>query len=299
MIIETEEIVLHDENEDYALTCIGGIWINFKESIPAPQATILTEAFNLIYLSDPDTFVGNMINEILIDENQDTAAQKLAIVSLFTNTLIDILKKLGCTINTDNITLNSLEELCNMVSFFYDLQEYEDVIGLVNLLESQDIPPTERFLGAMALYLGENFQIYPYEAILEDVSEVTVVTLKNGLKGEDLDSEIAPGIIRRVRANVAIMEDTLAYTHLRDHGGVGNSVEALMNFFKHDLDKLLQNDSTADQIKYAKEVTALYLVSELNSDRIKDELYNFLVPLITDHLASIGLDKIINQLDLS
>ena len=299
MLIETEEVVLMNENEDYAETLIGGIWINFKESIPAPQATILTRAFNLIYLCDQDTVLPNMINEVLIDETFDTPTQKLNLFALFINVLADYLDKMGVEVNRDNLDLNVLEELCNIVSFFYDMQGYEDVIGLVSLLESQDIPPIERFLSAMNSYLGENVSMDPYENLIVDVSEVTIFTIRDGLKGNDPGMEIPPSIIKRIRANYELLQDTVAYKHLNHQGGVGSSVETLMSFFKKEIESLLASGATADQVKYAKEVFAIYLISELNSDRIVDAAYTYLNPIITDHFAVIGMDNIMNKLDLS
>jgi len=115
----------------------------------------------------------------------------------------------------------------------------------------------------------------------------------------DVDEGIPANIIKRVRANRALIDGTLAYEHVINNGTVGSPVETYLGFFKTDLVKLLDYPSMDNQILYGKEVMGLYLISELNNDTLREELLDLVNEITTDHLALLAIEKLIGQLDLT
>ena len=300
MFIETDEVVMMEAEEDLAAKLIGGIWVDFKASIPAPQAKILTDGFNLILLNVPESLLQSVITEIIVDETFDTPIKKKQIYELITNNIIDVLTRLGFTINLDEVTHERVEELIHVGNFFHEMDHYEDVIGLGDILDSVDIPPVDRFLLIFQKYVGDSVPLVNYELLLQDVSEVTLKAIRDNLLSGDVEDGIPANIIKRVRANKALIENTLAYHHVINNGRVGSPVDTLMNFFKPDLAKLLDYPSTDNQVAYGKEVMGLYLISELNNEPLRDQLLAFINnDVITDHLALLAVEKMIGLLDLN
>jgi hypothetical protein len=299
MFIETDEVVMMEAEEDLAAKLIGGIWVDFKASIPAPQAKILTDGFNLILLNIPESLLQSVITEILVDETFDTPIKKKQIYELITNNIIDVLTRLGFIINLDEVTHERVEELIHVGNFFHEMDHYEDVIGLGDILDSVDIPPVDRFLLIFQKYMGDNVSLVNYELLLQDVSEVTLKAVRDNLLTGDAEDGIPANIIKRVRANKALIENTLAYTHVIHNGRVGSPVDTLMNFFKPDLAKLLDYPSMDNQVQYGKEVMGLYLISELNNDTLSEQLTVFINDVITDHLALLAVEKMMGLLDLN
>lgn len=299
MLTETDEVVMMEAEEDFAATLIGGIWVDFKASIPDPQAKILTDGFNLILLNVPESLLQNVITELLVDEEFDTAIKKKQIYELITNNIIDVLSRLGFIINLDEVTHERLEELIHVGNFFHEMDQYEDVIGLGNILDSVDIPPVDRFLLIFQKYMGDDVSLVNYELLLQDVSEVTLKAVRDNLLTGDVEDGIPMNIIKRVRANRGLIEETLAYEHVINNGRVGSPVETLLNFFKVDLVKLLDYPSMDNQIQYGKEVMALYLISELNNETLREQLLVLINEITTDHLALLAIEKMIGLLDLT
>jgi len=298
MNIETDEVVVMGADEDLAATLIGGIWVDFKASIPDPQAKILTDGFNLILLNIPESLLQNVITELLVDETFDTPIKKKQIYELITNNIIDVLSRLGFIINEDEVTHERLEELIHVGNFFHEMDHYEDVIGLGNILDSVDIPPVDRFLLIFQKYMGDAVSLTNYELLLQDVSEVTLKAVRDNLVTGDVEDGIPTTLIKRIRANKALIENTLAYEHVIHNGRVGSPVDVLMNFFKTDLVKLLDYPSMDNQIEYGKEVMGLYLISELNNDTLREQLLVHINEITTDHLALLAIEKMIGALDL-
>ena len=299
MFIETDEAVMTEVADDLAAKLIGGIWVDFKASIPDLQAKILTDGFNLILLNVPESLLQNVITEIIVDETFDTPIKKKQIYELITNNIIDVLSRLGFIINLDEVTHERLEELIHVGNFFHEMDQYEDVIGLGNILDSLDIPPVDRFLLIFQKYMGDSVSLVNYELLLQDVSEVTLKAVRDNLLSGDVEDGIPANIIKRVRANRALIEDTLAYEHVINNGRVGSPVDTLLSFFKVDLVKLLDYPSMDNQILYGKEVMALYLISELNNDTLREQLLVLINEITTDHLALLAIEKMIGMLDLT
>jgi hypothetical protein len=317
MIIETQEAVVMHEDEDLAATLMGGIWSDFKDSIPEPQAKILTEGFNLILLSDPaqtqnedledpdfltgrsGSLVPNLITEILIDENTHIPEKKNSVFQIITGNIIETLVKMGFTLNEDEVSQDRLMQLCQLVHLFYDLQNYQDLIGLAGLLESTDIPPKERYLMLMQRYKGDHFDIDVYELMVDDVSEVTLKAIRDALVQEEAVDMPPQNIITRIVQNKELLDGTLVYTHIRNNGQIGGSVQSFLNFYSRELEEYTDEPTPEKLVAFGKEVTAIFLASELNNPVLKDRLISYLSGVITDYKAMVDIETLINRLVLT
>jgi len=316
MIIETEEAVLLDDDEDLASGLIGGLWDGFRDSIPEPQAKVLVRGFNLIILSDPgqqaqdfeddDGVLGNksesllpqMIANVLVDESIVVSQQKMVIYELITNNIIEIMIRLGFVLNEDDLNHEKLQEMCDMISFFYDMDSYEDLIGLCGLLQSQDIPPVDRFIMAMQKYLGDDADLTVHELLLEDVSEVTLKTIADNLAFGEVTEAMPESLIQRVRGNAELIRGTMAFNHIINNAQAGNPLEAYINFFGPELGVLIDDGSTEANFQYCKEVMAIFLISEINSPRLKEDLTELLHTMINDFSVLNRFETLLNQLVL-
>ena len=322
MLIETEDGLQVAVSDDLATTVMGGIWFSFKDSIPEAQAKILTDGFNLILLGDPkqslpetdetenehgeldflsagtENLLPNVITEILVDEEAPLPAKKLEIYELITDNIIDLLESLGFVLNDDALTIEHLPEMIRLGQFFFELQGYEDLLGLGATLEAFDIPPVNRFLLLMQKYLGEEAPLDVYELLLQDVSEVTLKAIRDSLAQGDIDEGIPLPIVTRIRANKALLGETQAYAHVMNNGRVGSPMGTLLTFFESTLSSLLVAPDKDTYLQYAKELAGLYLISELNTPLIKERLGTHLFSIVTDHLAVVAVENLLEQLVL-
>lgn len=325
MLITAQEAVLLEQDEDIASSVIGGAWDLFKRSIPEPQSNILVYALNFILLADPgdadklnpddpnsigsidmDSLMGRptsflpiQINNLLVDERIDISSKKLSVYEMVLDNVLYLLKTMGFTINEDQVTAVSLPYLCKIGHFFYDMQGYQDLIGIAATLESKDVDPVSRFILVLQRYLGEDTDMHVYEELIEDVTEVTLMAIKDSLEGNDAgDSGLPESIIKRVRANVNAIDGTLAHTHVRSNGQLGGSVESFLNFFQLELRVLQNNLEGENVIKYMKELIGIYLISEVNTPNIKEQLLVTAHELVTDYLTLTKLESLINGLVL-
>ena len=317
MIIETQDAIVMNEDEDLAIPLMGGIWSDFKDSIPEPQAKILTEGFNLILLGSPaesdqedlsdpdfasgrhDTMLTNLITAVLVDDTTHTAEKKNAVFQLITSNIIEALVNMGFTLNEDEVSQDRLKPLCQLVSLFYDLNNYQDLIGLADVLDSADIPPKDRYLMVMQKYLGDNFDLDVYELMVDDVSEVTLKAIRDALLQEDITEMPPQAIVKRIIQNKVHLDGTLVYQHIRNNGTVGGSVQSFLNFYRRELETLTDEPTAESLLQYGKEVIAIFLASELNTPVLKDKLTRYLADIVTDYQVSIRIENIINGLVLT
>ena len=315
MLINAEEAVLVEDDEDLAASIIGGPWTLFKQSIPEPQAKILVQAFNLILLADttagkedeldPDALLGHPtsmlpvdVNNLLVDDAVSLVNKKAHIYEMLIDNTMYLLRNLGFTLDEDYVTAEMLPYLCKIGHFFYEMQGYQDLIGIGSTLEAYDIPPVDRFLLVMERYLGEGTDMTPYELLVSDVSEVTIKTIKDALEDEDPSVGIPEPLIKRVKANLPVLEGTLAYTHIRSNGQLGGSVEGFLNFFQKELGVLQENLTGDNVLAYIKELVGFYLISEVNSPAIKERLNKTVYDLVDDMVVLNKAEAMINKLVL-
>lgn len=326
MVNESDEAILIDENQDLAEVLVGGIWLAFKQSIPDTQAKVLVDGFNLIVLNDPskftekdemstlealsegeaeeilrpdlaNTILPDLITNILLDESKEISSKKIEIYNLITNNIIDGLVSLGFVLNEDEVNIERLPELIRIGNFFYDLEEYEDLIGLSDLLSSYDIPPSTRFLQLMQTYLGDNEDLSVYELLIEDVSEVTLTAIRNGLVKPDEEEVVPQPLLERIRGNYELLEGTMAKEHLTTNGQVGSTVANYLSFFTP-IPKLLDNPTDDNVLQYVKEITGVFLISEVNNARIKENIHKHLAGVLEDAFQLSKADDHLNKLVL-
>lgn len=317
MLINAEEAILVAEDEDLAASIIGGPWVLFKQSIPETQAKILVHAFNLILLADgtasgdtteldtdsvlnrPTSFLPTDINNLLVDEAVSTVNKKAYVYEMLIDNTINLLQQIGFIFNDDYVTAEMLPYVCKIGHFFYEMQGYQDLIGITDALQSQDIAPVDRFLLVLHRYLGEETDMSPYELLIQDVSEVTLKAIKDGLEGDDVSVGIPDSLIARVKANLLVLEGTLAYNHIRTNGQLGGSLDSFLSFFHKELAVLQEDLTGTNALNYIKEVMGFYLISEVNNPHIKERLNVLAYELIDDHLILNQAEALINQLVLA
>lgn len=318
MLINAEEAIIMAAEEDLAASVIGGPWVIFKQSIPEPQAKILVHAFNLILLADsgepagedgepdidammgrPTSFLPMQINNLLVDDAVSLVNKKLHVYQMLIDNTMSLLQGIGFTFDEDYVTAEMLPYLCKIGHFFYEMQGYQDLLGLAAALESQDIAPVDRFLLVLHRYLGEETDMSNYEMLIQDVSEVTLKAIKDGIEGEDVTVGIPDSLIARVKNNVINLEGTLAYEHIRSNGQLGGSLDSFLSFFHRELEPIQENLEGERVITYLKELIGFYLISDVNNSQIKERLLATAYELIDNHLILVKAETMINQLVLA
>lgn len=315
MLITIEEAILLADDEDIAAGLIGGPWVLFKQSIPELQAKILVNAFNLILLTegaqegngeiDEDAVMGRtgstlpvQIQNLLVDESVSVPNKKEYIYEFMIDNTMSLLQAIGITLNKFEVTAEKLPYICKIGYFFYEMQGYQDLIGIGSALDSFDIPPVDRFLLVLERYLGEGTDMTSYELLLKDVSEVTIKAIKDGLEGEDPSLSIPEPLIKRVKANLSVLDGTLAHMHIRSNGQLGGSLESFLNFFQKEL-SVMQEDLTGETVLlYIKELIGFYLISEVNDHAIKELLHKAVYDLVDDMVVLSKAESMINKLVL-
>lgn len=316
--MEAVDMVITEPDLDLALEIMGGSWTMFKQTIPEVQAKVLVSAFNLILLTDgvnpvmddyspldedsvinrPSGLITYQIGNLLVDEAVDIAEKKLRVYEILLEGVLNLLRLSGFTINEEMVTTESLPALCKIGSFLFDIQGYQDLIGMAGILESSDIDPVERYLLCLHKYMGDEYDIEPFYLLLSDVSEVTLKIIRNGLEGEP-DGDVVPeSLIARVRANRDLLEGTLALQHIRLNGQLGGSLESFLNFFSGELAPLTENLTGETVLAYLKELIGFYLVSEVNSPAIKERLIVNIHNWVDDPMVLMQAETLLDKLVL-
>jgi len=297
MTIELEESVILEEGENLADSAIGGLWVNFRQTLIPAQAKELDQSFNLIMLANPDSIMPSLISEALVDEYPEQAQRKQTVYTIITYNLIELIEGLGIKL-FDEVGEDKLRYLHNLASLFFELEEYEDLIGLRGLLGSFDIPPVNRLLQMMAIYWGEDEDLSEYECMIEDVSEVTLKSVSDSLfNPEDIDTAPKP-IQDRIVANREFLKGTIAWRHITSNGELGGSVKSFLTFFETDLRALLGEDTSDGFVAFAREVIGFFIISEINSDVLKDKVSQYLYTMISDMHAMMRVESLIKQVVL-
>lgn len=318
MLIQADEAILMEPDEDLGLTVIGGPWREFKKTIPEVQAKVLVEALNLILLTDasnptqdeqvpldadsviarPGSLVPYQIGNLLVDEMQEISERKLRVYEILLEAVINLVKQLGFSLNEEMIKAETLPAVCKIGHFLFEVQGYQDLIGMAGILQSRDIPPVERYVMCLHKYYGEDFETEVFYEILDDVSEMTLQTILNDLAGESLDATLPDSLIARVQANKNFLEGTLAWQHIRMNGQLGGTIESFLNFFQGDLAPLTVDLTGDNALAYLKELAGFYLISEVNSPIIKERLQVNIHNWVDDPLVLMQAESFINKLVL-
>lgn len=316
MLIEQDSAVLLEESDDLTSIYVGGIWDEFKNLLPEPQAKILIKGFNLIILSSipefdtdnsefkdsvPDTVVLSVLPSILLSEEHDLTAKKDSVYGLLINNTIDVLFGMGVKFDVEYLDIKILPELINLLDFFFILDGYEDLIGLKDIMDSQDSSAKDRLLLALETYHGEDFDIGTFEYLIEDVSEVTLTALVNSLKRNKDGSEEDPtpaSLKQRIIDNKELFKDCFVTNHIKMGGELGSPVHSLMAFFKDHLEKLLDNPTDDNMYAYSDAIILIYLISEENNHNIKEGCLKILSEVVDDYYVFSTMETTVNKLVL-
>lgn len=318
MLIQADEAILMEPDEDLALTVIGGPWREFKKTIPEVQAKVLVDALNLILLTDssnpvndevapldadaviarPSTLVPYQISNLLVDEMLEISEKKLRVYEILLESVLNLVRQLGFTINEEMVQAETLPAVCKIGHFLFEVQGYQDLIGMAGVLESRDIDPVERYIMCLEKYYGEDFDSFVYYEILDDVSEVTLQTILNDLSGNNMSDTLPDSLIERVQANKVLLDGTLAWQHIRLNGQLGGSIESFLAFFQAELEPLTQNLTGENTLVYLKELAGFYLISDVNSPQIKERLSVNINNWIDDPVVLMQAESFINKLVL-
>jgi len=288
-------------NRDLVIDHCGNVWNEFMETIPEPHVELFEKGLAIVFRAFPESLVSTQIIELVVDEQLDSNMRSMALRKIIYDNIRDIINKMGITLNNDYLELDHLDLLCDIADFFFVVTLIEDSMSTVYpQLQATDVHPKYRFIHAFtkAMTDTEEPDISELECVLDDVSEVTLDTICASLTGHD-NQDIPPdNIIKRVVGAKDVLDGSLGYQHVRNGGGLGSPVENYLNFFAHELRVLLEQDTLESYIEYGRNVISLYMISELNDDRIKEALLNYFDGRLDDLTALIRIESIVKSLNL-
>ena len=253
-------------NVDLGVENLGEMWSDFIERCTPEHATQYNQAYNLIAISFPDSFIDSTITHYLIDESISTPDLMAHIRILFINTIIDALQMMGIIIDKDWIDPNSLPELIVILDTIYLADGMTDLIGLVDTLNDEEADAKERFIRVVRMtqpqYQMENMEYY-----IKEVSSNTIRGLMIGLNiiDEDDASWVDPDLQKRIKANKEFLKGTFGGQHIINGGGLGQEFEGYYKVFSNDLAKLLIDGKTE---AYMTNILSLLIISSVTDGAI-------------------------------
>lgn len=317
MVNEQDDATLLEHNEDLAEVYVGGSWSEFKNMLTEAQSKVLIDGFNLILLSSipefdfetpydnyniPDTVVTTAIQDILIADDLDVNGIKQEIFILCINNIINLVKDLGVTLHEDEIVMDHLPELIRIAKLFYDLREVDELYDIYQVLSSKDIPPKERFINTFSIFYGEEVDTSTIEQLIEEVSEMSTEVLLEGINITEDDTIVInpPSIVKRIRDNKELLIGTLAGEHLINGGSIGGSLNSHLSFHGEALEELIKQSAEDDKylLKYAKEVTGLFLISDINTESLEEKLLDHLYEASESITLTLGIDQLVASIKL-
>lgn len=292
MIITANAVDLTDV--DLLSDDVGGIWDSFKLNITDTNINRLVSGYNLIKISLPDTNLSTDITDLLLDENFDTPFKTQALLELMLTNIIDILTRVGFTLNGDYLDLEVLDTLIKVLDLFAIIDGYEDLMDISNILESRDIDPVQRFIRVYDIvYLIDEYgdEAEVLATIIDDISEVVLEGLRLCLVLPELDIVVPDNIKLRIDVNRELLTlDTLAGAHIRNDGSLGSTFENLLSFYSNELTLI----KDVDAFGYCKELILLLLISEVNNGSILDVFRKHTDGVIADMQVEFKLTKLID-----
>lgn len=283
------------DDEELPQHYVGEMWAEFKAHIPDDQYKILSRGLTYILLTYPDSALPMQITETFVNDQLDTNAKKQVIWGYIVDNIIEIMTKMGLVLNLEYVDNKFLPQYIRLVDTLYTLPGYEDTMGLTNILDSLDIDPVERLEMVLRKLLGIQADLEHYAYIIRDVSEVLLKSFSDGMKGNNEIENPPKNIINRVIGNKPLFTNTLMWTHIVNQGQLGGAVDSLMNFFKHDLARVLEDEG---QERYGINLVCLVLISEINNSAVKETVSRLLDNEVEDITVRMKLDSCIAKLNL-
>ena len=283
-------------NVDLGVENLGEMWEDFIARCIPEQATLFNESYNLIAISFPDSYIDSTIQHMLIDEALDTSDLMAHMRLLFIDTIIDALQIMGIIVDKDYIEMNSLEELKNVLDTIYIFDGLTDLIGLVDILNNEEMDCKERFIQIVHMTQPQ-FDMSNMDYFIKDVSPNVIRGILIGLNIIDEDDEVfVDHTIRdRIRANKTFLATTFGGQHIMNGGGVGQFIDGYMKIFMSDLAKVL----VTDKMDYLLHVISLMLISNLSDAEIAGQFNALVEDQCTDTVELYKATEILNKVKLN
>lgn len=295
MLIETD-VGIDLTNTSILGDAIGVTWTTFEQSMTPEQKALINYGANLVFINYPESDLGIMVNEIIVDENLAGNNKIMVVRNIIRDNLLEIAQKLGFELDGDYTSDDAYYvELIKLIDFVFEVDKLEDVSGMCSLLESQDINPKERYIGCLQKHYGEDFEVDKLNYLITDVSEATLERIKLGLLSLDDDVEPLPDYIKnRILNNRELIKPTLAGSHITNGGAIGLAIDSLLAFFKRELSDQLEND----WFIYAQNIIGMYLISDTNNDGLTEKLISKLKDVPEGMLEYAKLENLIKEIKL-
>lgn len=283
-------------NIDLGVENLGEMWEDFIARCIPEQATLFNESYNLIALSFPDSYIDSTITHMLVDEGLDTSDLMAHMRLLFIDTIIDALQIMGIIVDKDYIEMNSLEELKNVLDTIYIFDGLTDLIGLVDVLNNEEMDCKERFIQIVHMTQPQ-FDMSNMDYFIKDVSPNVIRGIMIGLNIIDEDDTVFVDhtIKRRIQVNKVFLSGTFGGQHIINGGGLGQFVDGYMKIFMSDLAKVLMEDKFA----YLNHVMSLMLISSLSDTEINGQFNALIEDQCTDTVELYKATAIMNKVKLN
>lgn len=268
-------------NVDLGVENLGEMWQDFIARCTPEHATQYNQAYNLIAISFPDSFIDSTITHILVDEAIGTADMMAHMRILFIDTIIDALQIMGIIIDKDWVDPNTLPELIVILDTIFMVDGMTDLIGLVDTLNDDQDDAKDRFIRVVKMtqpqYDMENMEYY-----IKEVSTNVIRGLLIGINviDEDDTTWVDPSLQKRIKSNSEFLKQTMAGEHIINGGGLGQDFDGYHKLFTNQLAKALVDE---DVSIYLTNVLSLMVISWMTDSQIVGQF----TALVEEHCNTI------------
>lgn len=261
--------VIDMTNVNLASENLGAMWDDFVTRCIPEAAILLQDAYNLINLSFPDNSLDTTITTILIDEAMGTSDTIQAIRRQLIYGLVDCLQIMGIIIDMDYVGPEELVDLSHVLDTIYTFDGMEDLLGLVDVLEDDQIDPKERFITVIQLN-DPSYDTEKLQYIIKDVSPNVTKGIMVGLNILDRDDNqyMEPSLKRRIIDNKEFLSGTVGETHIKNGGGLQQELDGYLGLFGPELGPMM----IEDPVLYIKNILSLMLISSIPETLIKGQI---------------------------
>ena len=293
MILENNKLDLTGIN--LLSSDVGGMAVAFLDSITEANAKRLVDGYNLIKVTDPDTMLGSMVTDILLDETVEIPLKKDTLLRLMLTNIINLLRQASVKINTDHVEFSDYDLIYQILDLFTIIDGVEDLMGLSMVLENQAVTAKERFIQLFStVYIEEDESTLERLSILiEDVSEVTLETMRLSLIHPKIEDIIPDKLVKRIIANKDFLCQSFVGDYIRSNGNIGTTVENLLSFFASDLNRLRDPDYEFP-LHYYVAVLGIFIISDVNNESIRAEFAKFTESTVDDVELLMDIDKLLD-----
>ena len=100
MLIETD-VGIDLTNTSILGDAIGVTWTTFEQSMTPEQKALINYGANLVFINYPESDLGIMVNEIIVDENLAGNNKIMVVRNIIRDNLLEIAQKLGFELDGD------------------------------------------------------------------------------------------------------------------------------------------------------------------------------------------------------